>query len=195
MDLRVKDKIGFYLLSMTFFIIFVLILGTDIPIYFGTDCEFIGWKDFFSSLGIWIPIICGFLLILIAYFIGNLFSHLHGTKLTNVHVESIDNKNTDVMSFVASYFFPLISFSTNTGWQHVIVLAILFVLIGIIYIKSDIYYLNPTLLVFGFRIYEIKGKYEGKEFNKTVIAFGKINKGNTFSFINIDENVCFAVKD
>jgi len=55
-------KIGFYLLSMAFFLIIVMILSTDISVYFGKDAKFVGWSNF-CKMGIIIPIVCALLLL------------------------------------------------------------------------------------------------------------------------------------
>ena len=156
-------KVGFYLLSMVFFLVIVMILGTSIPVYFGSDWVFMGWDIVFSK-GV-----------------------VTDTKFENV--------SSNVMSFVASYFFPLVSFNLGTTWRHIVVLALLFVIIGIIYVKADIYYCNPTLLLLGFRTYKVHGKFcENIEFKKTIIVWGHMKDGDKFKYIPIDDNTSFAYK-
>ena len=57
-----KIKIGFYLLSMVFFLIIVMILGTNIPYYFGDNWEFIGLERLFEK-GVIVPMVCTILLL------------------------------------------------------------------------------------------------------------------------------------
>jgi hypothetical protein len=154
-------KIGFYLLSMVFFLIIVMILGTKIPFYFGDDWVFLGWKALCLK-GVLIPIICSLLILVSFFFCWWLYKWNKGSRLGTVTETKYENVSGDVMSFVASYFFPLVSFNIGTTWRHVAVLGVLFVIIGLIYIKSNIYYCNPTLHIFGFRAYKTTGKV-GKE--------------------------------
>lgn len=187
-------KIGFYLLSMVFFLVIVIILGTSIPIYFGCDWVFMGWSTVFSK-GVIVPVICVFLIILAIFFCLWLNMWKNGSRMGPVTETEYDNISSDVMSFVASYFFPLVSFNLGTTWRHIIVLALLFIMIGIIYIKADIYYCNPTLLIFGFRTYKVKGKFgENADFEKIIIVRGRMNNGDKFKYIPIDSNTCFAYK-
>lgn len=191
---RCFAKIGFYLLSMFFFLIIVMLLGTDIPVCFEKDAEFIGW-NVFLRIGVIIPIVCGILLVLTGYFVCWLKHKSKGTKLGPITIIEISNVNSEIMSFVAAYFFPLVGFNYSTTWKHVVVLAGLFILIGAIYIKGDIYYCNPTLSILGYRTYKIKGMTTNKTlFEQTVITRNKMLAGDRFKYITIDSNTCFAYK-
>lgn len=185
---------GFYLLSMVFFLIIVMILGTDIPVYFGSDWEFIGWIVFLQQ-GVAIPIICGMLIFFSLLFSLWLLQWNRGSKMGPVTEVSYKNVSGDVMSFVASYFFPLVSFNLGATWQHTVVLAILFVLIGAIYIKADIYYCNPTLMLFGFRVYEAEGRVNKNGiYKQVVISWGKLSDGDDIKYIPIDDRTSFAYR-
>ena len=187
-------KIGFYLLSMVFFLIIVIILGTDIPVYFGKDAKFIGWSNCFKK-GIVIPIVCGLLLLFAGGFACWLKHVRKGTRLGPITINEISNVNSEIMSFVAAYFFPLVGFNYSTTWKHIVVLAGLFVLIGAIYIKGDIYYCNPTLSILGYRTYKVKGMTTNKTpFEQTVITRNKMLAGDRFKYITIDSNTCFVYK-
>ena len=54
-------------MSMVFFLIIVIILGTDIPYYFGDNWEFIGWKRLFDK-GVIVPMVCTILLLSVLFF-------------------------------------------------------------------------------------------------------------------------------
>lgn len=185
---------GFYLLSMVFFLIIVLILGTNIPVYFGSDWEFIGW-EVFLRLGVIIPIICVLLIFFSLLFYLWLLQWNKGSKLGPVTKATYKNVSGDVMSFVASYFFPIVSFNLGATWQHAVVLAFLFVLIGAIYIKADIYYCNPTLMLLGFRVYDAEGLLnKNVGYKQVVISWGKLSDGDDIKYIPIDDKTSFAYK-
>lgn len=187
-------KIGFYLLSMVFFLIIVMLLGTDIPMCFEEDAEFVGW-NVFLRIGVIIPIVCGILLVVTGCFVYWLKHKSKGTRLGPITIIEISNVNSEIMSFVAAYFFPLVGFNYSTTWKHVVVLAGLFVLIGAIYIKGDIYYCNPTLSILGYRTYKIKGMTNNNiPFNQIVITRDRLSVNNRFKYITIDTNTCFAYK-
>ena len=150
-------KWGFFLLSMMFFLVIVIILSIDFPIYLGEDAEFVGW-NILCTKGVLVPVLSTSLLTIAYLFSRWLRSRNRGTQLGPVTIEGLENVSVETMSFVASYFFPLVSFGLAATWRHVAVLWILFILIGFIYIRSDVYYINPTLAIFGYRAYRIDGK-------------------------------------
>lgn len=114
-------KIGLYLLSMVFFLIIVMLLGTDIPVCFEKDAEFVGW-NVFLRIGVIIPIVCGVLLVLTGYFVCWLNRQGKGTRLGPITISEVGNVNSEIMSFVAAYFFPLVGFnyrwSDNNRWKN-----------------------------------------------------------------------------
>lgn len=187
-------KVGFYILSMVFFLVIVMILGTKIPVYFGDDWVFLGWSTLFQK-GVLIPIICSLLIIVSLFFCWWLYKWNKGSRLGPVTETKYENVSGDVMSFVASYFFPLVSFNLSATWQHAVVLFLLFVLIGAIYVQANIYYCNPTLMILGFRVYNVAGIIvKGKEFRQTIISWGSLKDGDSFKYIPIDSNTSFAYK-
>lgn len=188
-------KIGFYLLSMAFFLLIVCVLSWKVPISFAKGSQFVGFKAIFTTKGILIPIICSVLLLYVAVFLLWLRFFTRGTRIGPIEITKLDNENSEVMSFIASYFFPLVSFNVGGSWRHVVVLFLLFVLIGLIYIKSNLYYCNPTLSIFGFHVYKVNGYTTSRQsFCKTVITFRKISSSDKFKYISIDDNTCFAFK-
>ena len=188
-------KIGFYLLSMVFFLVIVCILSCDIPVSFEEGSEFVGMKTILTTKGILVPMICGILLLYIIGFLFWLAFFTNGTRIGPIEITEINNENSEIMSFVASYFFPLVSFNVGGSWRHIVVLFFLLILIGIIYIKSNLYYCNPTLSIFGFNVYKVKGhSCSRQKFEKTVITFRRMTSSDSFKYISIDENTCFAFK-
>lgn len=188
-------KIGFYLLSMVFFLLIVCVLSWSVPISFAEGSRFVGFRTVLTTKGIIIPIVCGVLLMYVLVFLLWLRFFSKGTRIGPICISKISNENSEVMSFVASYFIPLVSFNVGDSWRHVVVLFVLFVLIGVIYIKSDLYYCNPTISVLGFHVYRIEGETtSGQSFRKVVISFQEIKNTDQFKYISIDNNTCFAFK-
>lgn len=185
-------KISFFMLSMALFFVIVLILGTDIPISFSEDAKFVGLWSCLTNRGIMLPIVCTLALLYIVFFISYLKHRMKGTTLGPIEITDIQNANNDILAFVGTYFLPLVSFSLAEHWQHLLVLFILFVVIGVIYVRADIYYTNPTLLLLGFRVYRIKGNLNGDPIERVVIVQGELKKDVSLRYIVIDDNTYFV---
>lgn len=63
-------------------------------------------------------------------------------------------RDGDVMGYIASYIIPLVTFPLN-GWQQMAVLLVFIVVLGIVYINSDMIRINPILNLMGYHLYEI----------------------------------------
>lgn len=73
----------------------------------------------------------------------------------NREVINIVSKNDQVLSYLVSYLLPFIGFDLTQSNEFV-ALIIIFLTIGVLYIKADLIYINPLLLLFGFNIYEVQ---------------------------------------
>lgn len=192
---RILIKIGFFLSSMVVFFLIIMILGTDIPICFAPDAEFIGWKACLSSKGILIPFVCSIALLATGIFALYLRFRKRSGMLGPITITNVKNKNADIMSFVGTYFLPLVSFSLADNYRHIVVLIILFLLIATIYIKADLYYTNPTLLLWGYKVYDVETMVDNKSVHITIITKDDISNNEVkIKYYPIDKNTFFAIK-
>ena len=101
--------------------------------------------------------------------------------------ESVESKDFDHLTFLSTYVLPLITFNLNDTHSF-IVLIFLIVMIGAIYIKSNLYYLNPTLLLFGYKIYKAKNSQNNIVLiSKTTLLSSCINS----RYIDLGNNIYF----
>ena len=101
--------------------------------------------------------------------------------------ESVESKDFDYLTFLSTYVLPLITFNLNDTHSF-IVLIFLIVMIGAIYIKSNLYYLNPTLLLFGYKIYKAKNSQNNIVLiSKTTLLSSCINS----RYIDLGNNIYF----
>ena len=65
---------------------------------------------------------------------------------------------------------------------------------GAIYIRTDLFYANPTLAILRFRIYKISGRFRGEETRNNVILIcrEKLNQGDYVRYIKIDKRIYYA---
>ncbi len=69
-------------------------------------------------------------------------------------ITELDRHDGDVLSYVASYLVPFVSLDL-TGTQLWAVIVFLAVLL-IIYVNSNMIYINPMLNILGYHLYEVK---------------------------------------
>ncbi len=185
-----------FLLSMAPFFIIWGLMTMDIPVSWDPESEFIGWAQ------LWINTRVGCLIIAISTLlelcIYSLFKYECKKEAGEESeiIESIEDKSFELISFVTSIFLPLISFQYNQ-LSHWVVTLLIVLLIGYIFCHSDGYYTNPTLAVFGCRLYRVKlcNQRQGtaRKIREITIVSTKVLKTNDrVRCVKLSDNVCFA---
>ncbi|MGQ3440263.1 hypothetical protein NST56_06750 [Bacillus sp. FSL R5-0560] len=145
--IKVLPRIGLYISS--FFPLYVLLIMSnykDIPTIREIR-EIFKFKDL-NAGSFWIVI---FLLIIISI-VSLLF--IVKARLNEVHSFKGINKTEDhLLNYVVTYLLPLLSIEIHET-NSLIVNAGLFLLIGFLYVKNGLVYLNPLFLFFGYNIYK-----------------------------------------
>lgn len=187
-------KVGLYFLSLWLLFLLIIIITVDIPIYCGPDREFVD-IGYLLSHNI-VPIICVFALI-----VGGLsyydFNHqITGTLELSFKINEIENIDYEHLTFLTTYIVPLVCFNFE-NLRYEIVLAILLIVIGAIYIRTDLFYANPTLAILRFRIYRVSGTFRNKEIRNNIVLIcrEKLNLNDRVKYIKIDEKIYYAYKD
>jgi len=70
-------------------------------------------------------------------------------------ITDLQRHDGDVMSYIASYVVPFVTFPLG-GWQQISALVIFLLLLLVIYVSSNMIYINPMLTILGYHLYEVK---------------------------------------
>ncbi|KAF2956261.1 hypothetical protein [Marinitoga sp. 38H-ov] len=167
----------------------ILFLTSYIPFYFmywvidynTINCKFpffhfntfLSWVFFFFSLSI----LC--LFCMLKYFKSS-------TDFDIVEIKSCKTIDSEVTSYLVTYILPLLTF--NQG-KNVIILIILIFLIAILYIKSDMFAVNPILMILGYHVIEFDFKQNSWKNNKSAILLTKLSFYQMNNFIREQKKV------
>jgi hypothetical protein len=82
----------------------------------------------------------------------------HRLATLRVTVDSITSKDAVAMSYIVSYVIPFIDLPFD-DWRNAASLAIFFVMLGVIYINTNMIHINPMLNMAGLRVphQEVRG--------------------------------------
>lgn len=186
---NVRRKIDLYILSLGLLFIFFFIISAESPASFSFK-EAVSWKNLAMSNPLPVISILGLLYCLFAYF--RFDYDLKGANEIPFEVKNIKNINYEHLTFLATYVVPLISFDFGSGRQ-MIVLALLLVVMGIIYIKTDLFYANPSLALLGFHIYRASGHFKnGAREGITLICREPLTENQKVSYIKLDEQIYYV---
>lgn len=101
-------------------------------------------------------IISTFIIILIVFLVISIITciDLKRTKGNEKHnFENIENTGDTLISYMMTYIVPILSIDLSDD-KTLIINLILYVLIGFMYVKLNLIYLNPLWLFFGYYIYK-----------------------------------------
>ena len=102
-----------------------------------------------------------------------------------ITVGEIQRKDAEAMAYIVSYIIPFLSIPFG-DWQEGVALCIFFVVLGILYVNSNLIHINPMLNLAGYHLYEITLKDGG---NHALISRRRIIRGETLSAIKLGEDI------
>lgn len=143
------------MMSMELIFILVFIKAIDLPIYIGSDWEFIGWymlKECICEFRNVIAILCFFCVIWseVAY---QIFKHqLKGSPATIADTfRNVKNKDVEYLSLLLT-ILTVVCFDFSS-LRDILIFVIVFVLYWIITIHTDLFATNPLLRCRGMHLY------------------------------------------
>ncbi|MBV8659829.1 MAG: hypothetical protein JO142_18575 [Burkholderiales bacterium] len=188
-------KVGMYLLSLWLLFVLIFVNKIDINLCFG--CKFATWAELRTIVTKnYLPLFCVVALVISLAFYAAFARIIRGAKDGPYAVVEIEDKSADHLVFLATYVIPLLSFGLETPRQ-VISLVITLSLIGAIYVRTNLFYANPTLSLLGFKICTVKFKQCGTgepTGSAVLIAREDIELGANVNMLGLDKNIFFARK-
>ena len=187
---KLNRKIDMYVLSLGLLFVFFLIIATKFPTQSFDFKSVNSWIALAKSNPLPITSIIGLIYCIMA-FVRFKFD-LNGATDIPFEISKIENINYEHLTFLATYVVPLISFDFSSNRQ-LLVLALLLIVMGVIYIKTDLFYANPSLALLGFRIYKVDGDFKtGKREGIVLICRGRLSEGEKVSYIKLDDRIYYV---
>lgn len=181
-------KLSLYCISLWILMFMLIVLKIDVSMLSGK----IGWntlKEFFCANVFSVICICIILIGLMGY--AYFKDYLKNAKKLPVEIEECESVNYENLSFLATYVIPLVCFPMKTD-REIFVLFAVIVIIGCIFVKTNLYYTNPSLVLMGFNVYSVKCKNGGAFKNGIVIVKGKLKTNDTIKYMSLSDNVYFV---
>jgi hypothetical protein len=66
----------------------------------------------------------------------------------------VENRDSDVSAYAATYLLPFLVIFGGP-WQDIVSLIGFVAFLGVVYVRSRLIYVNPTLALFGFRLWRV----------------------------------------
>ncbi|MCU7064282.1 hypothetical protein K7R09_20980 [Serratia ureilytica] len=194
MKKRTGLKYALYILSLWLLFISLFIMSYDKNLFISMS-TYLNNKDatvFLSNLSPKnVVFISSFAMITsgVFIFLYLLFSFNSGWSV-GCTISDVKNESHEHLEFLTTYIMPLVFTDVNSK-RTMLNLLIMIVAIGMIYVKTNRFYSNPSLALLGFRIFKANINDRGtKEF--VIICHGEIDNNSRIKYIRLDNNTCLA---
>jgi len=178
-------KIEIYFLSLSLLFFLLLCKSISFPFDISDSWTFKGW-----NCSLLVSLLC-FVSLIICLIIWKRFDRSITDNCGDIQVEvsSVDNINYEYLTFLTTYIIPLVCFDTG-NIRDCIVMMLLLVIIGLLAVKTNVYYLNPTLALLKFNIY----KAELDNHFYILISKGIVEKGDEVRTFSLDKGIKYCKK-
>ncbi|OEE39967.1 anti-phage protein KwaA [Vibrio anguillarum] len=200
-----KEKIKLYILSLAILFLIIMIMSLKMPVYKFSVCSdepctvgfwamellYAIWDTYKLN---WLPCLM-FFCFCFSMLIKHQFTYmLQGGGENTIRVCEVKSEDYEHLTFLATYIIPFFGFSFDDP-RKLVAYLILLIVIGFIFVRTDKYYANPTLALFGFKLYRANltdqnGLYE----SVIVISQDTITPNQIIKYKLISDNVFYAKK-
>ncbi len=181
-------KTGMYLLSLWLLFILVIVNKINVPICL--DCRLATSDEAIKiAMDNYLAIICVVFLVISGGFYYYFVGLIQESKDGPYAISEVENKNADNLVFLATYVIPLIGFGLDSVRQ-LLDLTITLVVLAVIFVKTNLFYANPTLSILGFKVFSAKMN----ERHVILITRESIDVNDSVNTLLLDRNVYFAKK-
>ncbi len=151
--MKLINKTNLCIMSMELIFILAFIKSIDIPVYFGSDWEFIGWSNLFlHHPGNFVALLCIMGLIWSQCVSWALRHKLKGSPDTlPIKINNIKNKDTEYMSLLFT-ILTIVSFDFS-NIRDIIVFVVVFCIYCVLLKRTDWYAASPILALKGIHLY------------------------------------------
>ncbi|HZS78714.1 MAG TPA: hypothetical protein VFA41_19035 [Ktedonobacteraceae bacterium] len=101
-------------------------------------------------------------------------------------VTGLERRDGDVMSYIASYLLPFVAIPFS-GWQQGAALLVFILVLGIVYVNSNMIHVNPMLNLMGYHLYSVT--VEKSQVPHALITQRRVALGETLHVIDIGDGI------
>lgn len=184
------NKFKLFSISLIAVWLVLLVKNVNIPVYFGSDAQFVGFRRLLSY-GNLIALASFVMLIVALYSIHQLNHRLKGSPdslkiaLTKVDDRSVEYVNVlaTVVTLISVILVPTVTF------RDFIVFVMLMTVISICFMRTNLYYSNPLFAALGYHIYTVASGSSRLPEGSIGISRKKLTVGDKVVSYHISGNV------
>jgi len=106
-------------------------------------------------------------------------------------IATFHRRDAEAMAYIVTYIIPFLVIPFH-GWKEGIALAIFFVVLGILYVNSNMVHINPMLNLFGYHLYEITADDGGVH---SLLARRTIRHRESVTVVKLGDEILLEKRD
>jgi len=137
-----------------------------------------------------LSVICGITLFIFLIFVI-IYYHIKKLTTKTIEIDNVKNLTGESLNYVIPYIFAFADLSIKK-WIDIAIAIMVFLVILIIYINSNLLYINPIFTLFGFKVFEVSTKH-----SETFIIISQytLRKNKTVTIRRFDEGIFFGTRN
>lgn len=108
-----------------------------------------------------------------------------------ITIVAFQRRDAEAMAYIVTYIIPFLVIPFH-GWKEGIALAIFFVVLGILYVNSNMIHINPMLNLFGYHLYEITADDGGVH---SLLARRTIRHKESLTVVKLGDDILLEKRD
>ena len=117
-------------------------------------------------------------------------STIHKLNPETVTIESASRRDGEAMSYIVTYLLPFLAL-TSGSLTDSICLGIFLVVLAVLYVNSEMLYINPVLNLLGWHVYE--ATIQGGEV-RMLITRRRARSGRDVAAVRVGDDILFDVR-
>lgn len=102
-------------------------------------------------------------------------------------IKKIEDQNYEHLTFLTTYIIPFLR--VKMEGRDLVITFLLLIIIGAIFVKTNLFYKNPTLALLGYRLYKVDTE---KDSGLIFISKQSLKTGDKVHHIHLNDNVYFV---
>ncbi len=154
----------------------------------------VSWKFSFSWEGIKnfaktnvTTLVSAFFLLLSLFFYYRFAYLLKGSTKLPKEITKIEDQNYEHLTFLTTYIIPFLR--VKLEGRDLLITILLLIIIGAIFVKTNLFYKNPTLALLGYKLYKVD---TDKNTNLIFLTKQHLKLGDKVHHIRLNDNVYFV---
>ena len=177
-------KLQLYILSL--WLLFLLIFVKELVIVSHTfEFSLEGVKNFVAPNVL--PVASIFLLALGLYFYLVFSYQLKGSTMLPKSIRKIEDQSYEHLAFLTTYIIPFLR--VKLEGRDLLITILLLVIIGAIFVRTNLFYKNPTLALLGYKLYKVDTE---SSTGLVFISRNVLKAGDKVHHIHLSDNIYFV---